>query len=108
MYAELVAKYPEQAAYVANVRARMPFGLGIDQMEALKMAGPHYVTLSEVLSAKADRSAGETKLLVNALNTSTAYLVHIMKDMDKAKELSQKLIELDPENANAKAILGIQ
>lgn len=108
MYADLVAKYPEQAAYVANVRARMPFGLGLDQMEALKMAGKHYVTLSEVLSAKADRSAGETKLLINALNTSTAYLVHVEKDMEKAKELSTKLLELDPENGNAKAILGVQ
>lgn len=107
LYAELVAKYPEQGAYVANVRAKLPFGLGIDQMAALKLGGPHFVTLAEVLGAKADRSAGETKLLINALNTATAYLVHIANDMEKAKELSTKLLELDPENANAKAILGL-
>lgn len=108
MYAELLKKYPEQAAYIANTRARMPFGFIADQMEALKLAGPHYVELCDALGAKADRSAGETKLLINAYNTATAYLVHVKNDMDAAKPLAEKLLQLDENNANAKAILGIQ
>ena len=86
----------------------MPFSLTSDQMAALKMEGPHYVSFAYLLSAVAIRSAGQTKMLINAYNTIVAYYVHSMNDMDKAKEVAQKLIELDPENANAKAILGIE
>lgn len=108
LYAQLAEKYPDNAAYIANKRATMPFSLTSDQMAALKMAGPHYVTFADLLAADANRSAGQTKMLINAYNTIVAYYVHSMNDMDKAKEVAQKLIELDPENANAKAILGIE
>ena len=87
-------------------RARMPFSLAMPQMEQLKLAGPHFATLGDILYAKSDRSAGETKMLGDAYNTLIAYYVHAVNDMDKAKEIASKLIELDPENANAKAILG--
>jgi hypothetical protein len=47
-------------------------------------------------------------MLVNAYNAVTAYYVHVVEDMDKAKEIAGRLIEIDPENGNAKAILGIK
>jgi tetratricopeptide (TPR) repeat protein len=106
LYKALGEKYPDNAAYVAMKRARMPFSLAMPQMEQLKLAGPHFATLGDILYAKSDRSAGETKMLGDAYNTLIAYYVHAVNDMDKAKEIASKLIELDPENANAKAILG--
>ncbi len=105
-YAALAEKYKDNAAYVANKRATLPFSLPGTQVEQLKIAGPHYVTFAEILAAKEGRSAGETKMLINAYNTIIAYYVHCVNDMDKAKDIASKLIELDPENANAKALLG--
>lgn len=108
LYAALAEKYPDNAAYVADKRSKMPFSVTTDQMEALKMAGPHFVTFADLLAADANRSAGQTKMLINAYNTIIAYYVHCMNDMDKAKEIAEKLVVLDPENANAKAILGAE
>lgn len=106
-YAALGEKYPAEAAYIALTRARLPFSLPIqNDLEKLKIAGPHYVTLANILGAKADRSAPETKIYKDALNFSSVYYVHCMDDMEKAKEFATKLLEIDPENANAKAILG--
>ena len=106
LYEALGDQYPDNAAYVAMKRARMPFSLAISQIEQLKLAGPHFAKLGEILYAKNDRSAGETKMLVDAYNALIAYYVHANNDMDKAKDVAAKLIELDPNNANAKAVLG--
>lgn len=106
LYEALGDQYPDNAAYVAMKRARMPFSLAISQIEQLKLAGPHFAKLGEILYAKSDRSAGETKMLVDAYNALIAYYVHANNDMDKAKDVAAKLIELDPNNANAKAVLG--
>lgn len=106
LYATLAEKYPDNAAYIANKRATLPFSLAMSQIEQLKIAGPHYINFTEILSAKSDRSAGENKMLVNAYNAVIAYYVHGVNDMAKAKETAQKVIAIDPENANAKALLG--
>lgn len=106
LYEALGDTYPDNAAYVAMKRAKMPFSLAMPQMEQLKLAGPHFAKLSDILYAKSDRSAGETKMLADSFNTLIAYYVHAVNDMDKAKDIAAKLIELDPENANAKAVLG--
>jgi len=47
-------------------------------------------------------------MLVDAYNTLIAYYVHATNDMDKAKEVATKLVELDPNNGNAKAVLGMK
>ena len=106
IYAGLAEKYPDNAAYVANKRATLPFSLALSQVEQLKLAGPHYLNFTEIMGGKNDRSAGETKMLINAYNAVIAYYVHGINDMAKAKEIAQKVIEIDPENANAKALLG--
>ncbi len=106
IYAGLAEKYPDNAAYVANKRATLPFSLALNQVEQLKLAGPHYLNFTEIMGGKNDRSAGETKMLINAYNAVIAYYVHGINDMAKAKEIAQKVIEIDPENANAKALLG--
>lgn len=108
LYAALGQKYPDNAAYVANKRAQMPFSLAIDQKAQLKLAGPHYIEFADIMAAKSDRSAGETKMLINAYNAATAYYVHVADDMEKAKEVASKVIEIDPENENAKAILSLK
>lgn len=108
LYAELAQKYPDNAAYIANKRAQMPFALGLDQMAALKIAAPHYETFANLLAAEPNRSAGQTKMLINAYNAVIAYYVHCVNDMAKAKEVSAKVIELDPENESAKAVLGMK
>lgn len=108
LYAALGQKYPDNAAYVANKRAQMPFSLAIDQKAQLKLAGPHYIEFANIMAAKSDRTAGETKMLINAYNAATFYYVHVADDMEKAKEVAAKVIEIDPENENAKAILSLK
>lgn len=110
LYAKLAETYPTNAAYIAIKRTKLPFALddSVSQMDKLKMAGPHYITLAGILEASTDRSAGETKILVNAYNAVCAYYVHCMDDIESAKPYATKLLELDPENATAKAILGVQ
>ncbi|MBO5233007.1 MAG: hypothetical protein J6B33_01705 [Prevotella sp.] len=106
IYAQLAEKYPTNAAYIASKRAKLPFALEATDMEKLKMAGPHYLTLANILEASKDRSEGETKLLINAYSAVCAYYVHCMDDMETAKQHAQKLLQLDSENASAKAIVG--
>ena len=107
IYAELAEKYPTNAAYVANKRATLPFSLPIDQKEQVKLAGPHYATFTDILGAKTDRSAGENKMLAAAYSTLLYYYVNCIDDMEKGKEVAAKLLELDPENEGAKAVMGL-
>lgn len=107
LYAALAEKYPANAAYIASKRAKLPFALNLPDNEKLKMAGPHYITLAKILEAESNRSAGETKLLITAYNAACAYYVHCLDDMESAKPYATKLLELDPENQTAKAILGV-
>lgn len=106
LYAQLVSTYPDNAAYVAMKRAQLPFSLPLSQVEQLKLAGPHYISFTEILGAKSDRSEGETKMLINAYNAAIAYYAHCMDDLAKAKEIAAKVAEIDPENPNVKALLG--
>lgn len=106
-YAKLAEKYPTNAAYIAIKRSKLPFSLNLDDMGKLKMAAPHYITLAGILEAQQDRSAGETKILTNAYNAICAYYVHIADDLESAKQYANKLLQLDPENANAKAIVSL-
>lgn len=108
LYAALAEKYPSNAAYIASKRAKLPFALGIDDNTKLKMAGPHYINLANILEAESNRSEGETKLLINAYNAACAYYVHCLEDMEGAKPFATKLLALDPENQTAKAILGVE
>ena len=87
-------------------RAQLPFSLPLTQVEQLKLAGPHYISFTEILGAKSDRSEGETKMLINAYNAAIAYYAHCMDDLAKAKEIAAKVAEIDPENPNVKALLG--
>ena len=108
VYAELAEKYPTNAAYVANKRATLPFSLPIDQKEQVKLAGPHYATFTDILGAKADRSAGENKMLAAAYATLLYYYVNCIDNMEMGKEVAAKLLELDPENEGAKAAIGMK
>ena len=108
IYAELAEKYPDNAAYVANKRSTLPFSLPIDQKEQVKLAGPHYATFTSILGAKADRSAGENKMLAAAYATLLYYYVNCIDDMEKGKEVAAKLLELDPENEGAKAVMEMK
>lgn len=109
LYAALAEKYPTNAAYVAMKRSRFPFALpAISDLEKLKMAAVHYQTLATLLEAETDRSAGETKMLINAYEAICTNYVHNLNDMAKAKEYAEKLIQLNPESANAKAILSLK
>ena len=108
IYAELAEKYPTNAAYVANKRATLPFSLPIDQKEQVKLAGPHYATFTDILGAKADRSAGENKMLAAAYATLLYYYVNCIDNMEMGKEVAAKLLELDPENEGAKAVIGMK
>ena len=82
--------------------------LPVDMKEQVKLAGSHYKTFTDILGAKTDRSAGENKMLVDAYNTLLYYYVNCIDNMEKGKEVAAKLLELDPENEGAKAVMGMK
>lgn len=108
IYAELATKYPDNAVYCANKRGTLAFQMPGTDIEKLKLAAPHFETIVGLLAEKHGRTKAETNILKTAYNYVTVYYVHVANDMEKAKQLATKLLELDPENANAKAILGVQ
>ncbi|MBQ0074943.1 MAG: tetratricopeptide repeat protein [Prevotella sp.] len=108
LYKELAEKYPDNAVYCSNQCGNLSFALPGSDLEKLKIAAPHFENIITILADKADRSKAETNILKTSYNYVTVYYVHVADNMEKAKELAAKLLELDPENANAKAILGVQ
>lgn len=109
IYAGLANDFEENAVYVANERGTLAFKTEGEDMAKLKLAGPHFATLASLIEVKGEgASAGEVKVLKKAYNYLIPYYVHCVDNMNDAKTVAEKLIKIDPENANAKAILGAQ
>lgn len=108
IYAKIAEQTPDNAIYITNERAKLAFQTGADQMEGLKNAGPHYVTLASLIEAKAEKSTAEVKVLKTTYNYLIAYYAQVKDDMAGAKAVAEKLIVIEPDNSNAKIVLGIK
>lgn len=95
LYAE---KYPAQGfGYYWQARSNA----AIDTLLTEGRAVPYYEKLIEVVNGDS-ATAGDKKWLIEAYTYLAAYETNIEQDYTGAKEYLDKIIELDPENGNAK------
>ena len=106
IYAQIAEKFPSVADKVTYKRAHLPFS--VDPEDKAGKAKPHYEKLIELLTAKSDKSATDTKRLLEAYQYLTVYNVKVADDTAKAKEYAAKIQELDPENQLAKQVLSLK
>lgn len=105
VYAMMVEKFPSVADFATYQRSHLPFMLDPEDKEG--KAAPHYQKLIELVNAKAEKGATETKRLKESYQYLTVYYLKIANDTPKAKEYAALLQSVDPENELAATVLGL-
>ena len=105
LYGKLAEKYPDAIEYATFWRARVNNAMDNEQKDAL--AKPHYEKLIELYSSRTELNNADKSRLKESYLYLISYYARIADDMAKAKECAEKLIQIDPENAVAKQVLGI-
>ncbi len=102
VYADLAAKFADAAEFVAFQRALVA-GI-VDPELANGNAKPHWDTLIDVI-IKDGRIEGTSKArLLQAYTYNMIYALKTLDDVAKSKEYAAKILEIDPENAQAKMV----
>ena len=98
-----VVKYPEQGfGYYWQARANAAIDTTMEQGLAI----PHYKKLVEVVGDKTD-DENNRKWLVEAYAYMAAYETNTQKDYAEAVDYFEKLLEVDPDNADAKRYITV-
>lgn len=105
VYAMMVEKFPSVADFATYQRAHIPFMLDPEDKEG--KAAPHYLSLIELINAKADKNATDTKRIKEAYNYLMIYEFKIKDDLAKAKEYADKVLEITPDDPTATQIKGL-
>ena len=106
IYAEvegLFANNVDVLAYVLNRRGTLNAILDPDSKEGL--AKPVFEKLMKLMEEKADRSDADTKKLVTSYRYLMSYDLLVQDNKQAAREWAQKILDLDPENEQAKAVI---
>lgn len=106
IYAEvegLFANNVDVLAYVLNRRGTLNVILDPDSKEGL--AKPVFEKLMKLMEEKADRSDADTKKLVTSYRYLMSYDLLVQDNKQAAREWAQKILDLDPENEQAKAVI---
>lgn len=105
VYADIVEKFPSVSDFATLQRAHLPFML--DPEDKAGAAKPHYEKLIEIISAKgADIDATAKNRLIESYRYLIAYYFVTNNDKASAVPYCEKLLQIDPENEVAKAVLG--
>jgi tetratricopeptide (TPR) repeat protein len=105
-YEDLEAKYENAAEYATFMRARVNSYMDPDQK--LGLAKPFYEKLDVLIGSKPDKDNTDKVRLTESYRYLISYYFVIQDDKELAKEYAQKLISIDPENAIAKQVLGME
>jgi tetratricopeptide (TPR) repeat protein len=98
-----VTKYPEQGfGYYWQARANAALDKEMEQ----GLAVPHYQKLVEVIGDKTE-DANNKKWLIEAFAYLAAYETNTQKNYAEAVDYFEKLLEVDPENADAKKYITV-
>ncbi len=102
VYADLAGKFADAAEFAAFQRARVA---GIIDSDLKKGAAkPHYDQLIDII-VKDGRIEGASKSrLIQAYTYNMIYALQIKDDVATSKEYANKVLELDPENEQAKLV----
>lgn len=103
VFGKYVQKYPEQGfGYYWQARANV----AIDTAMEKGLAIPYYQKLVDIIS-KDSTTATNKKWLVEAYAYMAAYETNTKKDYPKAIDYFEKLLAIDPSNADAKKYVAI-
>ena len=105
LYQKLGEKYADAIEYATFWRARVNNAMDNDQKNAY--AKPHYEKLIDLYSSRTELNNSDKSRLKEAYLYLISYEARIADNMAAAKTLAEKLIQLDPENAVAKQVLGM-
>lgn len=103
VFAMYTEKYPEQAfGYYWRARSNV----AIDTAMTIGSAVPHYQKLTEVLE-KDSANANYKKWMSEAFGYLAAYEANTQKDYAEAIDYFEKVLNVDPENENAKKYIAV-
>ncbi len=106
VYADLAAKFADAAEFVAFQRALVA-GI-VDPELANGTAKPHWDTLIDVI-IKDGRIEGTSKArLLQAYTYNMIYALKTLDDVEKSKEYAVKILEIEPENEQAKMVSELE
>ena len=100
------SKYADIDDFIAFQRARI--GMYMDPESKLGLAKPHYEKLVELIEAKEEKEKTDTTRLIEGYRYLINYYLNIKDDTATAKNIAQKLQNIDPQNEIAKMVLGLK
>jgi tetratricopeptide (TPR) repeat protein len=104
VFARYMEKYPEQTfGYYWRARS----SAGIDTAMTAGLAVPHYTRLVEMLEKDTTANATNKKWLIEAYGYLAAYKTNTQKDYAAALGYFEKVLALDPDNADVKKYIAI-
>lgn len=99
------ANNPDVLAYVLNRRGTLNVIMDPDSKQGL--AKPIFEQLMQMMEAKADRSSSDNSKLITCYRYLLSYDLLVKDNKAAAKEWAQKILTLDPENEQAKAVMAL-
>ncbi len=103
VYAELANKFDDAAEFATFQRARVA-GI-IDPTLAKGKAKPHYDKLIEIITAEGTPEGASKTRLLQAYQYNMIYALQIQDDVEASKAYAAKVLELDPDNAQANMVI---
>lgn len=104
VYAQVIEKFPDYKAYGTYMRANINGNLDPDFTKGL--SEPYYKELVEIVNARTTKGSNDMGYLKAAYYNLGA-ISYTRGDKDSGDDYMRKLLEVDPDNATAKQMLGI-
>ena len=102
---ERFANNPDVVSYVLNRRGTLNVIMDPDSKQAL--AKPIFEQLMQMLEAKAEPTKTDTNRLITCYRYMLSYDLLVQDNKEAAKGWAQKILNLDPENEQAKAVMEL-
>ncbi len=103
VYDELLAKYSDAEDFATLYKARINSYIDPETKDGL--AKPYYEKLVEIISARPERDKTDMTRLLEAYRYLGYYYL-LQNDKETSDSYWNKILEIDPEDANAKLALG--
>ncbi len=106
VYADLAEKFPDAQEFAYYQRARLT---GITDPDLKKgLAKPYYDKLIEVILADGTPEGTSLTRLMQAYQYNMIYALQILDNIPSSKEYAEKILELEPDNEQAKMVMTLK
>jgi tetratricopeptide (TPR) repeat protein len=102
---ERFANNPDVVSYVLNRRGTLNVIMDPDSKQGL--AKPIFEQLMQMMEAKTERTQSDNNRLITCYRYMLSYDLLVQDDKEAAKAWAQKILEIDPENEQAKAVMEL-